>query len=70
MTLEEVVIGAILGGALTLIASLIVTKISLKAAEKKFRIQLVYNDRKSALSEMYLILKKEHSSYPQFKKEI
>ena len=34
MTLEEVVIGAILGGALTLIASLIVTKISLKAAEK------------------------------------
>jgi len=64
--LIAVVIGAILGGFLTLIA----TWVNNRAAEKRLRIQLYHEDRKKVLTQLYQLSEMKYKTYPEFKKAL
>lgn len=66
----NILTGVILGGSLTLTATLIATWVSNRAAEKRLRIQLFNEDKKRTLATLYELINKKYATYDEFKKTL
>lgn len=64
------VVGGLAGSIVTLIAVRWSTLKSIKAAEKGLRTQLIYEDKKKALAELFRLVDQEYDTYPKFKAKV
>ncbi len=64
------IVGGLAGSILTLIAIRWSTLKSIKAAEKGLRTQLIYEDKKKALTELFRLANQEYKTYPEFKAKV
>ena len=69
-TISVAVFGGFAGSLMTLIAVRWSTLKSLKAAEERLRTELLYEEKKKALRELYRLIDQEYKTYAEFKAKV